>query len=444
MIREVILDTHHTESRTQSNQLGFPLQPAQDVIYQFLLDTVKQQPPETVLQEFKWLFIDYNASEGNPEAIKALSEIIFYNDEKEFKNTLKRSCYIIINNWYISRNFTASQHLVSLFPDVKLTRKTLSPTLSRQRAWLLNFINSQDYHELQLFITQQVTSDPGHWSNRYISYLLVPQYTNLNNPVEQREAARILSKKLKDEFKFDLAMYTAHSKSAISRKPIYNNPTGLGDKVVDLIKKIVVKHGLFNYKNVANIFLEQTKYLNYKRFKKSLQNYLIFSVKKKDIVKSLNQTLTEKLNDLYEDYHDTTIEAALLLRTCNRLIEYLTTENQDEPSPLFILLMSQGHHLTLAMLLLKIMMICPNSRNHLETCIAKLIQYYTNYSEEDCRWVITFFEVFKITFAIHTENVQYNLIKMDNTTSSEFQLDAYRVFSQLRDYVNLEEKPENQ
>ncbi len=444
MIREVILDTHHTESHTQPNQLGFPLQQAQDVIYQFLLDTVKQQPPETVLQEFKWLFIDYNASEGNPEAIKALSEILFANDEKEFKNTVKRSCYIIINNWYTSRNFNASQDLVSLFSDVKLSKRTLSPTLSRQRTWLLNFINSQDYHELKLFITQQVTSDSGHWSNRYISYLLVPQYTNLNNPVEQREAARILSKKLKDQFKFDLAMYTAHSKSAIHREPIHKNPTGLGDKVVDLIKKIVVKHGLFNYKNVANIFLEQTKYLNYKRFKKSLQNYLIFSVKNKDLVKSLNKTLAEKLNALYEDYHDTTIEAALLLRTCNRLIEYLTTENQDEPSPLFILLMSQGHHLTLAMLLLKIIMICPNSRNHLETCIAKLIQYYTNYAEEDCRWVITFFEVFKITFAIHTENVQYNLIKMDNAASSEFQLDAYRVFSQLRDYVNVEQTWETQ
>jgi hypothetical protein len=89
-------------------------------------------------------------------------------------------------------------------------------------------------------------------------------------------------------------------------------------------------------------------------------------------------------------------------------------------------------------------MICPNSRNHLETCIAKLIQYYTNYAEEDCRWVITFFEVFKITFAIHTENVQYNLIKMDNAASSEFQLDAYRVFSQLRDYVNVEQTCETQ
>ncbi|MEQ8753976.1 MAG: hypothetical protein RID09_10725 [Coleofasciculus sp. G1-WW12-02] len=444
MIREVILDTHHTESRTQPNPLGFPIQQAQDVIYQFLLDTVRQQPPETVLQEFKLLFIDYNASEGNPEAIKALSEIIFANDEKEFQNTVKRSCYILINNWYILRDFNASQDLISLFSNVQLTRKRLSPTLSRQRTWLLNFINSPDYHELQLFITQQGTSDPGHWSNRYISYLLVPQYTNPHNPVEQREAARILSKKLKDQFKFDLAMYTAHSQSAIHREPIHQNPTGLGDKVLDLVKKIVVKHGLFSYKNVANIFLEQTQELNYRKFKRSLQSYLIFSVKKKELVESLNQTLTEKLNNLYQDYHEATIEAALLLRTCNRLIDYFTTENQDEPSPLFILLMSQGHHLTLAMLLLKIIMICPNSRNHLENCIAKLIQYYTKYPEDECSWVITFFEVFKITFAVHTDNVQYNLIKMDNNISSEFKLDAYRVFSQLRDYANLEEKPDNQ
>jgi hypothetical protein len=74
-------------------------------------------------------------------------------------------------------------------------------------------------------------------------------------------------------------------------------------------------------------------------------------------------------------------------------------------------------------------------------CIAKLIQYYRDYSEDECQWVVNFFEVFNITFAIHADNVQYNLIKMDvkkPNDDSEKARETYRVFSQLREGVPLE------
>lgn len=435
MIRDVLSESHHTESRIKLNKLSFEIQQAQETIYDFLLETVRQQPPEKTLQTFKQLFIDYDASAGNPVAIQALSELIFANKEPEFRDTLKRSCYILINNWYTSRNYNTSKELVELFLDVNLAKKTLSPTLSRQRSWLLNFVKGQDYYDLKLFISKHDSSDKESWSNRYTSYLLVPQYTNPQNPVEQREAARTLSQKLKDQFKFELAMYTARSQSAVHKDQIPVNPTGLGDKVLHFIKMIVARHGSFSYENLAHIFLEQTRGIYYDNFKGCLQNYLIFSVENKDFARTLKEKLTEKLESLYKDYHEEQIDDALLLRTCNRLIEYLTTEDQQEPSPLFILLMSQGHHLTLVIVLLKLILICPNARAHLETCVAKLIQYYSTFPEEDCKWVIVFFEVFKITFAIHADNVQYNLIRMDNKTAgdrAETALDAYRVFSQLR------------
>jgi hypothetical protein len=133
------------------------------------------------------------------------------------------------------------------------------------------------------------------------------------------------------------------------------------------------------------------------------------------------------------------------LRTSNKVIDYLTTEDQQEPSALFILLLSQGNHLTLVIVLLKIILICPNSRTHLETCIAKLIQYYADYSEDECQWVVNFFEVFNITFAIHADNVQYNLIKMSGTSpddESEAALETYRVFSQLRGCISVNAEEE--
>jgi hypothetical protein len=440
MIRDVLSEGHQTEPRLKPKKLGFSTQQAQEMIYQFLLELVRKQPPGKVLEEFKHLFIDYDSSDGNVEALQAISEFLFSNNEKEFLHTLKRSCYILVNNWDTSRNHSYIKQLVDLFLEFKVNRRTLSPTLKRLRAWLTNFVNSQDYYELKLFLAKYGYSDEEHWSKRYTSYLLVPQYTNPNNPIEQREAARSLSKKLKDQFKFDLAMYTARSQSS-AQDTIPKNPTGLGDDVLRLIKMIVAKRGNFSYENIAHIFIKQTQGINYKKFKYALQNYLIFSVANKDFVEILNKQISEKLEGLYERHHEERLDDALLLRTCNRVIEDLTTEDQQKPSDLFILLLSQGNPLTLVIVLLKIILICPNARTHLEICIAKLIEYYMDYPEDESKWVVNFFEVFNITFAIHADNVQYNLIKMDGKRSdepSEEALDTYRVFSQLRDSDSIE------
>jgi hypothetical protein len=49
---------------------------------------------------------------------------------------------------------------------------------------------------------------------------------------------------------------------------------------------------------------------------------------------------------------------------------------------------------------------------------------------------VNFLEVFNVAFAIHAENVQYNLIKMEvdeaQPASHIFDPDKYRIFSQLK------------
>jgi hypothetical protein len=442
MIGDVLpSEGHQTELSIKLKTSGLSTQQAQEMIYQFLLSLVRQQPPAKVLLEFKRLFLDYETSEGNGEALRAITALLLKNNEKDFRHTLKRSCYILVNNWDTSRNHTAIKELVDLFAEYKVAKKALSSSLNRLRGWIANFVNAPDYYELKLFLAKYGYSDKAHWSSRYTSYLLVPQYTNTKNPIEQREAARTLSQKLKDKFKFELAMYTARSESPAPKFKSPKNPTGLGDEVIRFIKMIVAKRGTFSHENLAHIFIKQTQVLKYKKFKFCLQKYLIFSVANKDFVEVLNQKLSDRLENLYESYHAEQINDALLLRTCNRVIEYLTTEDRKEPSALFVLLLSHGHPLTLVIVLLKIILICPNARNHLETCIAKLIQYYVDYPEDECRWVVNFFEVFNITFAIHADNVQYNLIRMETAGSKDepkAALETYRVFSQLRETTPLE------
>jgi len=411
---------------------------AQETIYNYLLEIVKEWPPEDVLDEFRRLFIRH-VNTISSHTLPSLYEIVFSNQEVEFRNTIKRSCYILINNWDLRRNHAYIQELIKIFEDPIIDKASMSPTLRRLRTWLQNFITSEDFQELKLFASRYDARTFTHWSERYTSYLLVPQYIDLRNSAEQRHAARALSKQLKEKFKFDLAFYTAHSANSTVVQTNQKNPTTLGDNVLRLVKMIVARQGKFSYGNLANIFLRQTQNLRYQDFKRSLQKYLLFSINNQDFVKSLTDQLSDRLQGLYVDYHDKTIDDALRLRTCNRVIEFLTTENHQEPSPLFIQILSRGNPLLLVVLLLKLVLICRYARTHLEARIADLVKYYKDYSEEECRWVIHFFEIFDITMAIYAENVEFNLISMEGFATLEDklsahipELDQFRIFSQMR------------
>ncbi|MFM7406711.1 MAG: hypothetical protein ACKO3K_08620 [Cuspidothrix sp.] len=132
---------------------------------------------------------------------------------------------------------------------------------------------------------------------------------------------------------------------------------------------------------------------------------------------------------------DVIINKSWVLRICNRIVNILTTENSKKPSVIFQLFSSQGHSLTLVILLIKIILISPNSKTHLEIAISQLITYYENYPVDECKWLIHFLEIFNITFAVYSGNVEYTLINMKTnrqTVHTQSNLDDYRVFSQLK------------
>ncbi|MBD1844212.1 hypothetical protein H6F89_12535 [Cyanobacteria bacterium FACHB-63] len=424
-------------SSHQLNRLTSPkIQQAQETLYQFFLEVVKQWLPEEVLLEFKRLFL-CNGDFAGSRVSHAIEQLIAQQNEIEFRNALKRCCYILVNNWDATRHYTAIQSLIQSFQEFKA--QFTNSNLKGLASWIQNFINSKDYEDLKLFATRNENRQK-KWINRYTSYLLVPQYVESNNPIEQREAARALSRQLKDRFKFDLAMYIAKSQSAAVPGKTPENPTALGDNVLMLIKAIVAKRGQFSYENLANIFINQIQALNYREFKQSLQKYLIFSVEQhSNFAIMLQSKLAEKLDSLYIDYDFLPLTDALILRTCNRLIEALTTENRQDPSPLFVALLTQGNPMTLVIVLLKLVLICSASRSHLEAQIAILIRYYDELPEQECSWIINFLEIFNVTFAIHAENVQYNLVNMQQTQAAlprtPINPDHYRIFSQMKPII---------
>lgn len=429
-----------TRHLLKSEQKPLNVQIAQERIYKFLLKIVKTWQPQDVLREFKRLFMDCLDGESFG-SISGIYGIFINHDEREFRNTLKRCCYILINNWESHRQYKYIQQLIELFANYQPKVKAHNfAKINVYVSWIENFINSKDYQELKLFISRYDEQEKNHWVNRYTSYLLVAQSLDRKNPKEQQEAARKFSRKLKDKFKFELAMYIARSQSPASHINRYRNPSIFGDNTLRLIKSIIVKKGVFSYENIANIFIKQTYNQTLEEFKYSLQKYLIFSVNNNKLVENLQQQLSDKLSSWKTEHNQKIINKDLLLRICNKLVDYLTTENKQEPSPLFVLLLSQGHPLTLVIILLKIILISRNTRSHLEVRIADLIRYYNQYPENECQWVIHFLEIFNITFAIYADNVEYNLVKVENQEpicDQQQNLDAYRVFSQVKEEIQI-------
>jgi hypothetical protein len=385
---------------------------AQQTIYAFLLDRVRRWPAEDVLLEFKRLFL-YSSDSASSQAIDAVYQILFSGNQVEFHNTLKRSCYILVNNWDASRQVEPIKRLIAAFEQPTIPQETQSTTLNRLYTWVEAFKASRDFTELTLFVARY---DPQNreqrWATRYTSYLLVPQYINFNNPTEQRQAARTLARQLRHQFKVDLAMYVTRSQSLHQPIAPLQNPTALGDDALRLIKLIVAKRGSYSYVSLANIFLDQVQDVSYAEFKQGLQKYLVFSVDHSAFANTVQTRLWENIQRLYPDYDAQPLTDALILRTVNRLIDVLTTDDRQVPAALFALLLSQGNPLTLVVTLLKLILISRNSRLYLEARIADLIRYYENYPENDCWWVVHFLEIFNVTFTIYSEDIQYNLVKM--------------------------------
>jgi len=440
MAGRILLNNSLSSSEHQRNRLDpIAIQQAQELVYEFFIKTVNQSPSETVLLEFKALFID--GEEGiNINTVQALGQILANNNEQIFVNTIKRSCYILINNWSSKRNYQAIQRLIQILGESSNHRSNRLTDATCLKSWLKRFINSEDYQEIKLFAAPYNTRNQGFWSHRYTSYLLVPQYLNTSNPIEQRELAKKTAQKLKEKFNFDLAMYTVRCDSNGLEQPHTKgkciNPTSIEeDGLINLIKETVATNLLFSYTNYANIFIQQTKNINFHNFKENLQKYLNLSIRSESTLEIFNINLSQKLDKLYESYNEDRLSVDLLIRTCRRVIEFLLTEDNQEPSQLFIQIVNQNNPLDLVIPLLKIILICKYVRNHLDACLAQLIRYYENYPEQECKWFINFLEVFNIVFAVHTENVQYSLVKVKDAEPENqkvIDLDSYRIFPQLK------------
>ena len=418
------------------------IEKAQQHIYNFFLGIIKHYDAEIILNQFEKLFIRYEEID-NVNAYYALGEIIFHNKEKEFKYALLRCCYILNNNWAINGNINACQKLVDLFLSDSIGVPTRIHKLKKLRYWLQKFVQSEEYNTLRSLSGRAGVHKSYHnWSERFSSYLLISEYADPRKPLEQRQYAANLSRKIKKQFKFDLAMYTARIDSRLGANPQRPNPTNLGDGVLLLIKRVLNKQGNANYRQAAKNFYEQIQNITFLEFKVRLLDYLGISQDDLEVSEVLRLTVVEKLKYFQEHRNEEIMPISLLYATCNRVLQYLLLNERRKPSEFLQLSLEYDNFLNPIILLLKIVLILPHIRFYLESYIAELLKFYSVYDETECRAFINFLDVLNVTLAIFDEDTDYSLIKMNSGENDlvDINLDNYRVFSQLKKFVDLDQK----
>jgi hypothetical protein len=426
------------------------IEQAQQRIYEFFLEIVRRKSPDEVLADFKNLFINFSESH-NPEITEALDQILTAYNEKEFFYTLRRCCYILINNWTVSNNRVSIQSLIDIFNHPSIHKKPKSIKLRTIRIWLQMFIQSEDFQSLQIFALhlEDHNKQDQKWDNRFVSYLLAYQYTNPASPREQRQAANLLAQKLKNKFKFDLAMYTARVGSHSLTQNQQTNPTSLSNNVINLVTLMLTKKSVLNCQRLAVNFIDNTKNSSYQEFKISLLKYIDFSITDVEVSETVQTKLQDRLLEFKSNHDDYPVNISLILKTTKYLISEVTISDRDQPTELFNILLHHTNPINLVVLLLKLLLLNESIRPYLELRVAAIIKYYSQYSESKCKSVIAFIDMLNIALAIYAGETRYNIVKMnlydpydltsslDNDTPSDlrtsnFDAREYRIFSQAR------------
>ncbi len=413
------------------------IEQAQECIYSFFLRIVKSYSNEQILKQFECLFIKYEETD-DLQPYNSLGEIIFYNRQDAFKNTLIRCCYILNNNWAINGNIKSCHQLADLFLCESIHTSTRIYKLKKLREWLNRFVCSEEYVNLRALLERtKIHRDHQNWSERFSSYLLVSECIDSSKPLEQRQYMQVLAKRIKKQFKFNLAMYTARINSHINTASQQLNPTNLGDGALLLIKRVLNKQGEDNFKSVAIRFNHQIQSLTFKEFKSKFFTYLGFSLDHLELSLVKNPKVVQKFRNFQEHQDDEIMTLSLLYVTCNRALKYLLIDEHRHPSDILEASLDTNNLLSPIIMLLKIVLLCSKSRLYLEIYIADLIKFYSKYSEEECRPFINFLDILNVTLAIFDEDTDYSLVKIKKDINNEDELvdedlTNYRIFSQTR------------
>ncbi len=395
----------------------------EQVLYDYWLDRVRTDSPEELIEDFRRLFIEGRGYQEAPIYL-ALERLVKAKDaEIRFYYFFNRCCHILVNRWQMQSTCQpAILELVSLLDNLPSPGPGHYSTANTLRHLVKKFTLSDDYVKLQRLariISSQYSEETapcvGTLINRY-PYLYDHCLLSDESPREQRQTVRRIKVKTERCFEVNLSHYVtyqvrlgqvAHTPKTSEEagriiQPV-KNPTLLNDKELNRALKhyLGTVAGNYTYKELSQNFLANTVYTpTYKDFKNDLYDYLITSL---DYGKGqFNQKLDDILQNTLPHCDQQKPSEFLRLRTSSQLLNYLVVESGQKPDHYIFMDMITNMGVTRTVgLLLKLILICPQAKPHLDKRFAILFNHYESYSCDQVPWLVKSLENLQVAFSIH-------------------------------------------
>jgi len=395
----------------------------EQVLYDYWLDRVRTDSPEELIEDFRRLFIEGRGYQEAPIYL-ALERLVKAKDaEIRFYYFFNRCCHILVNRWQMQSTCQpAILELVSLLDNLPSPGPGHYSTANTLRHLVKKFTLSDDYVKLQRLariISSQYSEETapcvGTLINRY-PYLYDHCLLSDESPREQRQTVRRIKVKTERCFEVNLSHYVtyqvrlgqvAHTPKTSEEagriiQPV-KNPTLLNDKELNRALKYYVSpiEGNYTYKALSQNFLANTVYSStYKDFKNDLYDYLITSV---DYGKGqFNKKLYDVLQNTLPQWDQQKPSEFLILRTSSQLFNYLVVESSQKPDHYIFIDMITNMGVTRTVgLLLKLVLVCPKVKPHLDKRFSILFNHYEGFSRDQVPWLVKSLENLQVAFSIH-------------------------------------------
>lgn len=403
--------------------------PAEQKLYQHWLKLVQVEPPNSIIERFKVLFIE-GGTYRDQEIMQALDEIITSKyAEAQFKFVLNRCCHILINRWQIHPQHRSTiPELIACF-EIKpafLDHTFRYKSARRLRELIKNFRNTEQYTTLQR-LSEAVSKTVAQKSevkttplvkliNRY-PYLYEHCLLSEDSTYEDQQAIGKMRCEAQRNYEIELSQYITHQvrQAQVARlrpaqhpKQIVrtiNNPTLLNDnELFSAVKQYVGKvEGSSSYRDLAHSFITHTsKTRTYKDFKNELYAYLTSAIDPGYGKRQFNKQLYTYLQNTLAHNDSQPVSEFLIIRTCANLLNFLVVNNQKQPQHfVFIDLVANLGTTRTVGLLLKLVLICRKVKPYLEKRFSILFNHYESNIGDAVMWLIQCLENLNIALSIH-------------------------------------------
>ena len=385
-----------------------------------------------------------------PEVSQAFEAIIA---EPEFELFLSRCFYIILTCWLDRPGAIA--YLNQLFDILNAVGR--SKSYERRRKHLIgrvkDYQQSQSHQQLRLLVSiinplaetadnsrnllttsQPIDNSQGLKTPLISSYLIrypylyphilpkeveIPrlreQITELQN-IRQKDFEIRLSKHIIYRFRLkQLAKMNLMTKGAGKMITKADNPSLISEKAFRIaLQQYVGK--LDNGSTLlerSQLFIAENKHRqNYGVFKQDLYRFIVKDIKPRNKTYQFASLLEQKLIGIFPQANEKSLNPTIILQTCRQLLSFLIVDPaHTQDSAQFAELVANLGTAQVMMILIGIVLICPESKNDLTKKIYLIARHYQLNTVQANPWLLKSLEHLLIAFSIYFGGVDVSIAK---------------------------------